>query len=347
MAELAAALVARGHEVELAGTSEEYRSGPKGRGRLLREARALAGLFRAGIAARRPDVVFAGSSPPCLALVAARVAAWHRAPWVHWAMDLYPELAVALGELREGALPRWIGARMRAAYRRAAALVAVGEDMRRHFGAMGLRAESISPWVPAGTVPDGAAPAAGGDGVWLYSGNLGRAHEWRTLLGAQAILERRGVAATLRFQGSGASREAAMAEAGALGLRRCEWAGYAPADRLVPELLVAGALVATQREETLGLLWPSKLALMRSLPRPILWVGPPGGAVAGELRGIPGAGVFAPGDEEGVAGWVERALSGAIPAIEPLDARAAREATLERFAALLEGSGEGRPPGAP
>ena len=30
--------------------------------------------------------------------------------------------------------------------------------------------------------------------TWIYSGNLGRAHEWETLLRAQQLIEQRGVA---------------------------------------------------------------------------------------------------------------------------------------------------------
>jgi colanic acid biosynthesis glycosyl transferase WcaI len=61
----------------------------------------------------------------------------------------------------------------------------------------------------------------------------------------------------------------------------------------------------TQRPETRGLLWPSKLALLERLPRSILWVGPTDGDIARRLVARGGAGVFAPGDATGVAAWVE------------------------------------------
>ncbi len=141
--------------------------------------------------------------------------------------------------------------------------------------------------------------------TWLYSGNLGRAHEWRTLLDAQRLLEARGIPVRLVFQGDGASRPAAMAYAESIGLQRCEWKGYVPESDLNASLTRAQVLVATQRPETLGLLWPSKLALLERLPRPILFIGPTGGAIAGRLRRRPGMGVFAPGQPEEVAAWIE------------------------------------------
>ena len=117
-----------------------------------------------------------------------------------------------------------------------------------------------------------------GPWTWLYSGNLGRAHEWRTLLDAQALLEARGLPVRLVFQGDGAARVPAMAHADAIGLRRCEWKGYVPEDGLLPALMEAQTLIVTQRPETRGLLWPSKLALLERLPRPVLFVGPTDGS---------------------------------------------------------------------
>jgi colanic acid biosynthesis glycosyl transferase WcaI len=61
----------------------------------------------------------------------------------------------------------------------------------------------------------------------------------------------------------------------------------------------------TQRPETRGLLWPSKLGLVTALPRPILFIGPPDGAIAADLKKYPHAGIFAPGDSAGVAAWIE------------------------------------------
>ena len=96
-----------------------------------------------------------------------------------------------------------------------------------------------------------------------------------------------------------------MAYAGSIGLQRCEWQEYVPETDLVPSLLRARVLVATQRPETRGLLWPSKLALLERLPRPVLYVGPTDGAIAGRLRRRAGTGVFAPGQAAEVAAWIE------------------------------------------
>ena len=78
-------------------------------------------------------------------------------------------------------------------------------------------------------------------------------------------------------------------------MRQVEWRGYVDEAELPASLLRCHALAVTQRPEARGLLWPSKLGLVMSLPRPIVWIGPTDGAIAAELRALPHAGIFAPG----------------------------------------------------
>ncbi len=324
LGETADGLRAGGHAVEIVSQGKSYEGRPARGGRLRRELQAAWTILRAGWRPRggRPDVVLALSSPPGLPVVGALLAWRHRARLAHWAMDLYPELAMALGEVKpDSAVARVVQTAMRRAYRRASLVVALDEDMRAHLqGFCRVPVRVLSPW-PAREVErqadaiaarDGATPPppTPGPWIWLYSGNLGRAHEWRTLLDAQAILEARGLPVRLVFQGDGAARAPAMAHAEAIGLRGCVWKGYAAEDALLPTLLEARALIATQRPETRGLLWPSKLALLERLPRPILFVGPEHGAIAGRLRDRGDAGVFAPGQPEAVARWIEERFRG-------------------------------------
>ena len=97
--EVADELVRNGHTVDFVDAGQDYRGGQGGGGRLKRELRALCRMFREGCARPRADVVISGTSPPCLAVVADRVARRHGASHFHWAMDVYPELAIELGEI--------------------------------------------------------------------------------------------------------------------------------------------------------------------------------------------------------------------------------------------------------
>ena len=336
--ELAEDLAARGHTVDFVAAREEYRGAEKKGGRTRREMIALFKMLLAGMGRPRADVVIAGSSPPCLSFVAGLVALWHRAAAVHWVMDLYPEIAVELGEIPKGTLSRNVARAMGWAYRRAARVVVLDEDMAERVCKYNVEPAIVRPWlfasVLARPVPT-IEPTA--PWTWIYSGNLGRAHEWETLLAAQAIIEQRDAEMRLLFQGGGPSWPAARERAIQLGLKRFDWQPYVDESDLPASLLRAQVCAVTQIPATRGCLWPSKLGLVRTLPRPILWIGPSDGAIARELRGIAHAGVFAPGDSAAVADWIlfQKARSPRVAIGALVNATAHREAALLRWRELL------------
>ncbi len=335
--EIADESVRRGHEVEFVDAGLGYRDAQKKGGRMKRELASLWRMLREAKRRSRVDVVISGTSPPMLAVIADRVARVHGAQHFHWAMDVYPEIAVALGEIRSGSfierICRWASVR---ALRRAAKVVALDEDMAALFRGQCMEPEIIRPWVSLSVLDRITPPGLpSGEWTWIYSGNLGRAHEWRTLLEAQAILEKRGVDATLLFQGGGPGWPEARKEAERIGLGRCVWRDYVPESEVRASLLERHALVVTQRPAVQGLLWPSKLGLVMSLPRPILFVGPPEGAIARDLRRFSHAATFAPGDSEGVAGWI-REIQEASPDISvTLDPSAHRDKSLAAWMRLV------------
>jgi colanic acid biosynthesis glycosyl transferase WcaI len=186
-------------------------------------------------------------------------------------------------------------------------IACLDSDMLRHLHLQNDHRAFIScPWPPLHlALPDEPVSPPGNRIRWIYSGNLGRAHEFETLLRAQKVLEESGQPFDLVFQGGGNAWSAAKCLAAELGLQHCQWESYAPAEKLVSSLLQAHVLIATQRQEVKGLLWPSKLALLRLLPRPIVWVGPLDGAIAADLRSQGTQhGVFAAGDSQGLATWL-------------------------------------------
>lgn len=340
-AEIAEECRRKGHEVEFVDAKQEYRGGQQKGGRMKRELAALLRMTRTGKARPCPDVVVSGSSPPCLPVFAARVAHTHRAAHVHWAMDVYPEIAVALGEIRGGSLVhRMTGWLMGRAYRQCASVVALDDDMAGVLARYRARTTCIRPWVfqqMLAQIPgDAHRITKQGQGfIWLYSGNLGRAHDYETILAAQRILEDQQVEANLIFQGGGPAWPAAKSRAEELKLQRCEWRDYTPEESVVGSLLESDALVVTQRPETQGLLWPSKLGLVTALQRPILFVGPPNGAIARELGRLSGIGVHAPSDAQGVADWVrqQRETRQGFLRIDPVGHR---HTALDQWVHLLE-----------
>lgn len=115
--ELAERLMAEGHEAGFVDAAQNYRAGQGSGGRMRRELMALMHKIWTGLAKPRPDVIVSASSPPCLAFIGALLAVQHRALHVHWVMDLYPEIAVSLGEVTRGLSPTIIKNLMGWSYR--------------------------------------------------------------------------------------------------------------------------------------------------------------------------------------------------------------------------------------
>ncbi|QIF04499.1 glycosyltransferase family 4 protein [Roseimicrobium sp. ORNL1] len=308
--DLTSMLEGMGAEVTHLGADVGYRGArPTGWRRWLNEIRLLLRLLGWGLFARRPDAILCLTDPPGVLFIAALLARVKSTRLVHWAMDVYPDTAVALGEIRAGSIVHTLANRaMSFGYATCDLIACLDEDMLARLRVQGKVQSFISaPWPPLHIkLPEELVAPKPGRIRWMYSGNLGRAHEYETLLRAQKRLEEAGQPFDLVFQGGGNAWPAARALAAELGLQHCHWEAYAPSDNLVSSLLQAHVLIATQRQEVRGLLWPSKLAVLKLLPRPIVWVGPLDGSVATELkRQDKHHGIFVVGDSQGLATWLE------------------------------------------
>lgn len=150
--------------------------------------------------ARAGDILIAKSDPPMIAVLAGAVA-WSRgAALVTWMQDIYPEAAARLGvPILRGPIVRVLEALRDAALKRAAMNVAIGELMAALMVARGApqgRLRVIPNWTDDETIA--ASPAGkntlrarhGLETAFIvgYSGNLGRAHEYKTLLEAADLL---------------------------------------------------------------------------------------------------------------------------------------------------------------
>ncbi len=304
---LADALRRDGYEVQIVGTKQRYRSRARGiLFRLMDELTALLGLLYHATKAERPDTVISTSSPPGLLVVGLIVAKLKRARCIHWAMDLYPELVFRLGKRWPRVFEDFSYWLMGKAYRQSNQIVTLDEDMRAHLNRQyAVEASVIRPWILQSALPASAPFPEKTPFFWIYSGNLGRAHEWKILLEAQAILESRSLPIYLVFQGGGASRAKAEEAASIAGLRQVDWRSYAAESELIESLLRAHVFIVTQRLSVRGLLWPSKLGLLKKLPRPLVFIGPTDSAIAAEVNSLPNGATFEPTQSRSLAAHIE------------------------------------------
>lgn len=343
--ELAIHLREQAHEVEVVSVAADYQQGPKaGASRWKRELGALLHLRRAGRTARKPDLVLSFSSPPLLAVIGDAVARHHRVPHVHWALDVYPDLAKALGANPSKLIDSTSRFLMRRAYQNCCQLITLDDDMAATLQrGYGVTAQTTLPWppLPPENAPLSVLASDPEAPTWLYSGNLGRAHEEQALAAIQAELERQGSPARLVIQGGGYGLPRLKEAVQARDLSQVDFRDYAPVERLLSSLLGARVLVVTMKPEVRGLLWPSKLALALLTGQPILFLGPKNSVPAQQVQAAGGE-VFAPEEIRPAADWLAQILAQPSKHRPPeaiLDSiKRSREELMAKLAGLVIGS---------
>jgi colanic acid biosynthesis glycosyl transferase WcaI len=208
----------------------------------------------------RKAVVVAMTDPPLLSVIAALA---HRR-YVNWIQDLFPEVAEALGVRT----PRWLHAMRDWSLRRAKRNVVLGERM----AALVPHAIVQHNWADAALHP---VDVPHRKFVVGYSGNLGRAHDAGTMLGAMRLLrDDRNI--EFLITGGGAQLDRIRAE----DLPNVRLVPYAPREALSESLSAADAHLVTLNPQLEGLIVPSKFYGVLAVARPVLFVGAPDGELA-------------------------------------------------------------------
>lgn len=264
-----------------------------------------------GSRAHRPDMIFASSPPLPVALAAAVVAARHRVPWVMDVRDLWPEAAVAVGELSNPRMLRAAERLERWLYRNAAAITTVTEPFRESIAAKVPDPDKIH-LVPNGTTdlyidaadlePDRASLNLPGDKfLWTYAGNVGVAQGLVTALDAAAIL---GDGFRLLILGDGPVRRDLEERARTSAPGFVIFRDQVPQTEAVRYLRASDALlVPLAADPILRKFVPSKLYDFCAVGRPVIVVS---GGEAGTLATRAGAALIRlPGDAIALADAVQ------------------------------------------
>jgi glycosyltransferase involved in cell wall biosynthesis len=245
---------------------------------------------------RRGDVVIAKTDPPMLSVIAAPIAWLKGARLVNWLQDLFPEVAEAVG-VGTNPLMRASYGLMRglrnASLRAASMNVVLGERMAERVKAAGAQAITIIPnWSdgreirPVARSENVLRKGWGLDGRFVvgYSGNLGRAHEYRTLIDAIELIEENSPTGTepvvWLFIGGGALYDRFREEVAGRGLTSVIFKPYQPRERLSESLSAADVHLVSLKPELEGLIVPSKFYGVAAVGRPTVFIGEPHGEIA-------------------------------------------------------------------
>jgi colanic acid biosynthesis glycosyl transferase WcaI len=311
--------------------------------------RCLNGLVRPG------DIVIAKTDPPLMSVVAKPVARRNGARLVNWLQDIYPETAVELGvPFMRGPVAASLAALRNATLREAAATVVVGDLMARKIKTLGAPAERvhvIANWCNDDDIRR-IAPADNplrqewnlvDKFVLGYSGNLGRAHDFATVLAAAERLRDEPRVAFLMIGGGKrfAELSAAVQARGLSGAFR--FLPYQARSLLSYSLGTADAHWVSLDPRLEGLMVPSKFYGIAAAGKPIVVIGDPNGELARLVQRNDCGFAIAPGDSEALAATLRQLLNAPQTVLEMgararqmLDAHFTRRQGLARWRRLLD-----------
>jgi glycosyltransferase involved in cell wall biosynthesis len=247
--------------------------------------------------ARVGDIIVAKTDPPALSIVALPMCMLRRARLVNWLQDVFPETGQVLGyapgimRLPCGLL-RWLRDRSLNA---ADMNVVVGERMAEYISKLRVchdRLRVIPNWAdghlirPIDHAVNPLRITWNLDRAFVveYSGNLGRAHEIKTIIEGMRVL----VAREKKFHhpiewlfiGGGALYRSLRDEVARLRLTSVHFKPYQPRALLSWSLSVADVHIISLRPELEGLVVPSKFYGIAAAGRPVIFIGDDSGEIA-------------------------------------------------------------------
>jgi colanic acid biosynthesis glycosyl transferase WcaI len=302
---------------------------------------------------RPGDIVIAKTDPPLMSVVARPVARRNGARLVNWLQDIYPETAVELGvPFMRGPVAASLAALRNATLREATATVVVGELMGRKVEALGAPAERIHV-IPNWCNDEDIVAAADNPlrrqwdladkFVLGYSGNLGRAHEFATVLAAAERLRNEPRVAFLMIGGGKRFDElsAAVRARGLAGAFR--FLPYQARTLLSYSLGAANAHWVSLDPRLEGLMVPSKFYGIAAAGKPIIIIGDPNGELGRLVQRNACGFAIALGDSEALTATLRQLLNApqtvsemGARARQMLDAHFTRRQGLARWRRLLD-----------
>jgi glycosyltransferase involved in cell wall biosynthesis len=238
----------------------------------------LAGVL---LARKRHDLVYATSPPLFVGASGLALSVLRRSPLVFEVRDLWPESAVALGELKNPRVIALAERLERACYRRARKIILTTREMKNHLEKRGIPAVKMQV-VRNGANPDlfRFDPAARqqirdelgleGKFVVVYAGLIGLAQALSSVLEAADLAQMRASSVHFVLVGDGPKKAELLAQAERRQLANVTFIPAQPRER-VPAYLSAAdaALIPLVRERLIGAL-PSKMFDAMACERPIL-----------------------------------------------------------------------------
>ncbi|HJV97401.1 MAG TPA: glycosyltransferase family 4 protein, partial [Albitalea sp.] len=275
---------------------------------------SFAGLF----AVPRPDVVLAVSPPLTIGLGAWVLARCHGVPFIYNVQELYPDLAVTMGVLKNRQLISALLKVESLVYRRAAAVSVIGAAMAARLREKGVPDRKIR-IIPNFVDVDAITPGErcnefsanhGFDGklVVSYAGNLGLAQGLEVVIEAARLLRDE---PRVRFLvvGDGVMRDSLAAAVQESSLDNCIFLPYQPQSKVLDVYAASDLCLVPQAALVAGQAVPSKAYQIMAAGRPVVAITEPTSDLAALVTAAGCGELVAPGSAGCLASLITDALA--------------------------------------
>src|SRR3954451_22343864 len=246
--------------------------------RLANYATYMTSSIAGALAVRQPDVVIALTDPPPIGLIGALIAKVRRVPFVLVTKDIFPEVAIEVGVLRNGAAIRLLRSLRRALFSAADRVVSIGRDMDRRLIEIGVRSDrivTIHDWSDGKLIrPLTEASEIRSNYDWanqfvvMHSGNIGLSQDLDTVLDAAVILRDEPVVFVI--VGDGASKSRLEKRVIDLRLTNMRFLPYQDKSDLSASLGAADVHLVTLKKGLAGYIVPSKVYGILAAGKPMI-----------------------------------------------------------------------------
>ncbi|OAI56535.1 hypothetical protein AYO47_08925 [Planctomyces sp. SCGC AG-212-M04] len=300
----------------------------------------------------RPDIVVTETDPFFLGFLGRRIQKRRGSRFVAYLQDIYPDIAVACGKVRDGRLIRTLRSWLFGAYSRADRVVVLSRDMKERCVKNGVAAERIAV-IPNWSDVTSLFPVKAnnafrrqhgleGKFVVMYSGNMGLPHLLEPVLdAAQFLTEEREV--EFLFVGGGVQKQSLEESARRRGLGNVRFLPYQPKASLAQSLSAADVQIVSVKPGVISCLMPSKVYGVLAAGCPVLAITPVNSELGAMILGSRFGRVCEPTSStlaEDIARVVREMRETQDPSLAERAYRyvcetASRRSSVERFAGLL------------
>ena len=242
----------------------------------------------------RKDIVVAKTDPPLISVICAIVVKLKKAVLVNWVQDLFPEVAKELGiKLFTGYIFKITKSVRNWSLKVAQFNIVIGERMSERLNKEINRTDTTV-IIPNWAIGRKMTSVPGNGNIlrkdWAlddkftiaYSGNLGRGHDYKTILNAAIELKDNSDIIFI-FIGGGTGYDNLKYESDKLNLPNVIFKPYQTSDLLSQSLSVADVHLISLEPVLEGLIVPSKFYGILSVGRTMIYLGDSDGEIAREL----------------------------------------------------------------